>query len=311
MTVRPKVPAPFRYRRLGYLELQVTDAARTAAFLTGIIGLDEAAGKDPARRYFRSGPHHHDVVVRQGAQAGFVRSSWELETDADLDAAFAHFAAQGLAPAWIGQAECDALSLERAFRIVDPVAGASWEYYNRMTWISSPLTAGLTRFQGGKHFAFTLPDPKAMNDFLVEQAGFLVSDYVEGWLGSLVRAFPHPDHHTFGALPAMGAGKTQFHHFAFRVEGIDDIGQLVNRARRHGVVPQFGIGRHPTSGSIHFYVYDPDWFIWEYTMGMEQFPETGAREARRMSAAPEDYDLWQAVPDSEHAHKRPIVIPAG
>ena len=29
---------------------------------------------------------------------------------------------------------------------------------------------------------------------------------------------------------------------------------------------------------------------------MEQFPEVGAREARLMSAAPEDYDLWGAVP---------------
>lgn len=306
MTVRPHVPAPFRYRRLGYLELQVTDLARTAAFVTDIIGLNEVAGKDPARRYFRAGPHHHDVVLRQGPTAGFVRSSWELETDADLDAAFAHFAGEGLAPAWLDQVELEALSLERAFRIVDPVARASWEYYNRMTWISSPLRVRLTRFQGGKHFAFTLPDPRAMNDYLVETGGFLVSDYVEGWLGSLLRAFPHPDHHTFGALP--GAGPVRFHHFALRVESIDDIGLLINRAKRHDVVPQFGIGRHPTSGSIHFYVYDPDWFIWEYTMGMEQFPEIGAREARRMSAAPEDYDLWQAIPDGVHAHKRPAVL---
>ena len=56
-----------------------------------------------------------------------MRSSWEMETDADLDAAFAHFTAQGLAPEWLDQDETDARSLERAFRLVDPVAGAGWE----------------------------------------------------------------------------------------------------------------------------------------------------------------------------------------
>jgi len=304
VTVRPRTPAPFRYRRLGYLEFQVSDMGRTAAFLTDIIGLDEQAGNDPKARYFRSGPFHHDVVLRQASPAAFARSSWELETDADLDAAYEHFSRLGLSPQWLSREEADVNSLERGFRIVDPVIGCSWEYFVRMTYVSMPLRAGLARFQGGKHFALALPDPRAMNDFMVENMGFLVSDYVEGWLGSLMRAFPHPDHHTFGALPA-GPIRPGFHHYAFRVEGIDDIGLLINRAKRHDVTPQFGIGRHPTSGSIHFYVYDPDWFIWEYTMGMEQFPETGAREARRMSAAVEDYDLWQAVPDQVHAAKRP------
>jgi hypothetical protein len=31
-------------------------------------------------------------------------------------------------------------------------------------------------------------------------------------------------------------------------------------------------------------------------LGMEQFPEHGAREPRLMSAAPEDYDVWECRP---------------
>jgi 2,3-dihydroxy-p-cumate/2,3-dihydroxybenzoate 3,4-dioxygenase len=99
-----------------------------------------------------------------------------------------------------------------------------------------------------------------------------------------------------------------FHHVAFMVNEIDDIGKYLNRAKKHDVKIQFGIGRHPTSGSIHLYLYDPDYFIWEYTLGMEQFPEVGAREARRMSANQEDRDLWGATPDREHAHKLPGVL---
>jgi 2,3-dihydroxy-p-cumate/2,3-dihydroxybenzoate 3,4-dioxygenase len=94
------------------------------------------------------------------------------------------------------------------------------------------------------------------------------------------------------------------------VDEIDDIGKLLNRAKQFDVKIQFGIGRHPTSGSIHLYLYDPDYFVWEYTLGMEQFPETGAREPRRMSSLPENLDLWQAVPDREHFSKMPPIIQA-
>jgi 2,3-dihydroxy-p-cumate/2,3-dihydroxybenzoate 3,4-dioxygenase len=80
------------------------------------------------------------------------------------------------------------------------------------------------------------------------------------------------------------------------VDSIDDIGKFFNRLEKFDARRAFGIGRHPTSRSIHLYAFDPDSLVWEYTLGMEQFPEVGAREARLMSAAPEDYDLWGAVP---------------
>src|SRR5258705_10988774 len=80
------------------------------------------------------------------------------------------------------------------------------------------------------------------------------------------------------------------------VESIDDLGKLFNRIEAHDVKRAFGIGRRPTSLSIFLYIFAPDSMVWEYTLGMEQFPEVGAREPRFMSAAPEDYDLWGAVP---------------
>ncbi len=46
---------------------------------------------------------------------------------------------------------------------------------------------------------------------------------------------------------------------------------------------------------------DPDGMLWAYTLGMEQFPETGARLARFMSVSPEDYDLWGAKPKPSFA----------
>lgn len=297
----------FRYRRLGYLTLQVSDIEATSAFATDVFGMDANGQGDDGARFFRIGSSHHDIMLVSGDKPAFARSSWELESEEDVDKAFAHYARIGLNPAWVSADEAKSLSLERAFRIVEPMLKSTWEYYSRMSYTTVPRKNLLTNFQGGKHYGMVVPDCKAVTDYMVENMGFLVSDYLEGWGASLLRAFPNPNHHSFAPL-GFPAPHAMFHHLAFMVNEIDDIGKLFNRIKRFNVDVQFGIGRHPTSGSIHLYIYDPDNFVWEYTLGMEQFPEHGAREPRRMSSAPENLDLWGAVPDTSRAAKFPGII---
>jgi 2,3-dihydroxy-p-cumate/2,3-dihydroxybenzoate 3,4-dioxygenase len=155
--------------------------------------------------------------------------------------------------------------------------------------------AQVTSFRHIGHFGVNVPNVREATEYAIANMGFLASDILGNYIGTLLRVFPNPNHHSFAYLPAKD-GKKQLNHVAFMVETIDDIGKLFNRIEAHGVKRAFGIGRHPTSGSIHLYIFDPDSMVWEYTLGMEQFPETGAREPRFMSPAPEDYDLWGAVP---------------
>jgi len=298
----------FRYRRHGYVMLNVSDMERSTAFATDVFGLDRSGPDGPrGERYFRCSTNHHDIVLRPAEKAAFVRSGWELETEADVDKAHAHYERLGLRPKWIAAEESQTLGLERAFRIVEPVNQVCFEYYAAMTQISAPRKNLLTSFYGQGHYGLVVPDCRKTIEYMVENMGFLVSDYLEGWPVALLRAFPNSNHHSFAPLQSP-IGKLAFHHVAFMVNSIDDIGRLFNRIKRHDVKIQFGIGRHPTSGSIHLYIYDPDWFVWEYTLGMEQFPEEGAREPRRMSSNPENFDLWGAAPDQEFAGRNPGVV---
>lgn len=297
----------FRYRKLGYIALQVSDIDKSTTFATDVFGLDLVGEGPDGARFFRVGPQHHDVLLVPSDHPAFIRTSWELETEADLDKAFAHYKGIGLDPKWAQQTECNALGLERAFRMVEPVLGTTWEYYARMSHFSEPCVNKLTKFQGGKHIGMIASDCKVLADFMTDNMGFLLSDYVEGWSGALLRAFPNSNHHSFAAL-GIPSPKPKFHHLAFMVDEIDDIGRLLNRIKRLNIPIQWGIGRHPTSGSIHLYIYDSDFFVWEYTLGMEQFPEIGAREPRRMSGRLEDLDLWGAMPDREHAGKIPDML---
>lgn len=301
---------PFRHKALGYFKLNVTDMVQSTSFLTEIFGLDLVMEDERGQRFFRGSTGHQDIILSEAPKPGLVRSSWELESDDDLEAAFSYFENGCRNPQWVENEELTGLHLKKAFRIIDPVVRGTWEFFSGMTSIPSPRENSLTRFEGGKHFGLIVPDVAKLETYLTSELGFLVSDDFEGGGLSLLRAWPNPNHHSIAAIQSRSSN-VRSHHFAFMVREIDDIGRLFNRAVQHNTQIQFGIGRHPTSGSIHLYVFGPDYFVWEYTLGMEQFPETGAREPRRMSADPKDFDLWGAVPDTQHNHQLPELVQEG
>ena len=287
----------FRYQKLGYVALNSTDVARTTEFALKTFALADT-GMGPAGEQFLScGPEHHDLVLYKSKDPGFARAAWELETVEDVERAYAHFEGLGLQTVWLTAEEKEVLGLGAwpAFRVWEPTVGMCFEYYSKMMYRARYRPGQVTNFKHIGHFGLSLPNVQEATEFAIANMGFLASDIVGNYMGTLLRAFPNPNHHSLAYLPAK-EGRAQFNHVAFMVESIDDIGKLFNRIEAHGVDRAFGIGRHPTSNSIHLYIFDPDQLVWEYTLGMEQFPEEGAREARFMSPAPEDYDLWSAIP---------------
>ncbi|HKQ83391.1 MAG TPA: VOC family protein [Steroidobacteraceae bacterium] len=291
------MPVNFRYRKVGYVALNVTDVARTTEFATKTFALENTGQGPNGERFLSCGPEHHDVVLYPAKDPGLLRGAFELETPEDVERAHAHFETLGLKPTWLAQEEKEVLGLGvwPVFRVRDPVVGMCFEYYSKMMFRARARAQGPTNFKHLGHFGINVPNVREATEFAVKNMGFLPSDILGHYVGTLMRAFPNPNHHSFAYLPARD-GKKQFNHVAFMVESIDDIGKLFNRIEAHNVGRAFGIGRHPTSGSIHLYIFDPDQLVWEYTLGMEQFPEHGAREPRFMSAAPEDYDVWDAKP---------------
>lgn len=293
------MPAPFRYRKPGYVALNVTDVGRTAAFAHDIVGLEKSGEGANGDRFFRCGTDRHCVVLSQSDQPGFKRAAWDLESHDDVERAYGHFSDLGWQPEWVGDEERASLNLTLtpAFRVRDPFTGALFEYYSGMDQTIVKFPSRLAKIQRLGHFALSVPDVIAGAKHFEKYHGFIVSDYVSSF-AALMRAFPNPNHHSFG-LAKSSTGKPHFNHINFMVTDIDDMGQLQYRLQQHQVKIVFGMGRHPTSDSIFLYYLDPDGLTWEYSFGMEQFPETGARPARAMSARPEDFDVWGARPEPE------------
>ena len=291
--------SPFRYRKPGYVALNVSDVGRTADFVHDIVGLEPSGEGANGDRFFRCGTDRHCVILSQSDEPGFKRGGWELETGEDVARAFAHFSDIGYRPVWLGEEERLSLNLTltEAFRVRDPFTGSLFEYYSGMDQTIVKFPARLAKIQRLGHYGISVPDVIAGAKHFEQNFGFLVSDYVSKF-AALMRAWPNPNHHSF-ALARSSTGKPHFNHINFMVTDIDDMGKLQYRLQKHQVKVVFGMGRHPTSDSIFLYYLDPDKLTWEYSFGMEQFPETGARQPRAMSARPEDFDVWGAMPEPE------------
>src|SRR5688500_10555865 len=98
----------FRFRRLGYVALNVTDLKRSVPFYADVVGLDCVAETHEAA-YLRCSDEHHDIVLCRAARPGLRRVGWQVESTRDLQALTRKLAADGLSVDRVPVAECDAL----------------------------------------------------------------------------------------------------------------------------------------------------------------------------------------------------------
>jgi len=282
----------FRYRRLGYVAINVSDAARSRDFYTQIVGLQAAGEAHGGEWLMRCTSRHHDVVLHEGHEPGLRRVAWEMESAGDLERVRAHLVNLELTIQDVADAECAALGISDAFRISEPITGATFEYYHSMRKADSRFAPTVTKIERLGHVVVGTPKFDDAEQYFTEQLNFRASDRMKPavfWM----RCFPNPLHHSF----AIGrAQEGRLNHVNFMVTDIDDIGKALWRLKKHDVPIVFGPGRHPPSESIFLYFLDPDRLTVEFSFGMEEFPEEHARGPRDLTLSPESIDYWGAEP---------------
>ncbi len=284
---------PIRYARLGYAALQVTNLAASTRFYAEVMGL-KIERADAATTWLRCSDKPYDLVLETGAIPGLSRVGFELESRAELTRAFDHIARVGLFPAWTG---------ETSFRFSNPETGLELDYYADPPLAALPYEPALTQIVRLGHVVLNVANYADAHRFWVDQLGFEVSDHVPGKIAFL-RCWPNPLHHSFALLTGERDG---LNHFNFMVTDIDDIGRAMNRMKQADVPIVFGPGRHLPSGSIFLYMLDPDGMSTEYSFGMEEFPEVGARPPRALEPKPEVLDTWGSIADPRFGQTGAIV----
>ncbi|MBC7215601.1 MAG: VOC family protein [Burkholderiaceae bacterium] len=284
---------PFRYRKLGYVALNVTDIERSTKFYTELVGLDLTERVPGGPAFLRCSTDHHNMVLYPAAAPGVKRVGFELESRAELEHARKHLESLGLAVHDIGAEERTLLRQGDGLRFVEPHSGLTMELYTRMQQMAVPFQQRLTKIARLGHVVLSVERFDEMAAFLHAQLGFAISDFVEGHF-AFMRCQPNPFHHSFAIGRSQGGN--HLNHVNFMVSDIDDIGRAMNRMQKAEIPIVFGPGRHMPSGSIFLYFLDPDGMTIEYSFGMEEFPEKGAREPRMLEPHPLALDTWGSLP---------------
>ena len=85
---------PIRFARLGYCRLRCPDLDKSVAFYRDMVGLMDASGTGDTR-WMRCSDKPYDLIFESGEAAGLSGVGYELESVAELDAAFAHLTTLG------------------------------------------------------------------------------------------------------------------------------------------------------------------------------------------------------------------------
>ena len=284
--------APFRYRKPGYVALNVSDLERSVHFYRDLVGLhlEERHGDEIA--FLRCSDDHHNVVLYRADSPGIKRMAFELESVADLERAALHVAALGWPIHEVPEQETRQLRQGRTIRFRIPDSTLTFEFYAQMAQGEGPYQPSVSKIARLGHVVVKCADRDAVLRTLTDQLNFRVSDHF-GDQVAFLRCFPNPFHHSFGIARAESDG---LHHVNFMVTDVDDVGRAMNRMRKAGAEIVYGPGRHDISNSIFLYYLDPDGLTAEYSFGMEEFPEQEPRAARQLPLHPEILDSWGGAP---------------
>lgn len=255
----PKSPAP-DILRCAYMELVVTDLAKSREFYVDVLGLYVTAEDDEAI-YLRSTEEfiHHNLVLRKGPVAAVAAFSYRVRTPEDLDKAEAFYKELG----------CDVRRKKDGFvkgigdsvRVVDPL-GFPYEFFyqtehqERLAWRYDLHKPGeLVRLD---HFNQVTPDvPRAVRHY--QDLGFRVTEDIQDNEGTVYAAWLRRKP-TVHDTAATGGDGPRMHHVAFSTHEKHNILAICDKlgALRISDCIERGPGRHGVSNAFYLYLRDPD-----------------------------------------------------
>ena len=105
-----------RYRKLGHVELNVTDIGASRRFYESVVGLQYVESGPDGELFFRCDRDRYNIVLHPAAEPGLHRVGWMLEDEHQFAPLHAALSAARVAHRELGVAECRARHLARATR---------------------------------------------------------------------------------------------------------------------------------------------------------------------------------------------------
>ena len=246
--------------RCAYMELVVTDLAKSRHFYVDVLGL-VVSHEDENTVYLRSMEEfiHHNLILRKGPVAGVAAFSYRVRSNEDLDKAVAFYTELG----------CEVRREKNGFvkgigdsvRVVDPL-GFPFEYFyetehvERLAWRYDLYVPGaLVRLD---HFNQVTPDvPRAVKH--MQDLGYRVTEDIQDEEGTVYAAWIRRKSTVHDTAMTGGDGP-RMHHVAFSTHEKHNILAICDKlgSLRMSNMIERGPGRHGVSNAFYLYLRDPD-----------------------------------------------------
>lgn len=259
-------------KSLGYVAVHATDIEKWRHFAFGVMGFAEGAGPDPESLYLRMDERAARIVVSPGATDKIVTVGWEVRDHTELQALAQTLEAAGVPYEQLSLAEADARRVEAVIAFEDP-AGTSLEVFHGPVLDHSPvITPFGARFvtgdQGLGHVVLPALDVEGSARFYTEVLGFRSRGAfrvpVPPEFGPVRVRFLgiNERHHSLALCPAATLRDPGLIHLMVEVDGLDSVGQALDRVTKEGFQLSSTLGRHTNDKMVSFYVRAPgDWDI--------------------------------------------------
>ncbi|MCA1223985.1 VOC family protein [Streptomyces sp. 8L] len=275
-------PPIARLRALRSVELLTPAFTEATDFYTGAWGLEAVETSADGTWLRGTGQEHHALRLTRADRAGLGRLSFAVATPAEVDEAARRLLARGIVPL-TEPGDLDQVGGGYGLRFAD--------HENRLielsaqTWAVPPRAADAPVPAGVTHAVLNTADIDASVAFYQEVLGLRVSDWSEHQMAFL-RC--NADHHCVAFNQAEWAS---LNHVAYEMRSVDHFMRGLGRLRHHGVVPEWGPGRHGPGDNTFSYFTDPTGLVCEYTSEVAQIVED-AWIAKVWRRTPELSDLW-------------------
>jgi 2,3-dihydroxy-p-cumate/2,3-dihydroxybenzoate 3,4-dioxygenase len=179
-----------RYKKLGYVDLNVSDLSRSRHFYENIVGLEYVGQGPEGAILLRCSDDPYNVALRQAAEPGHKRTGWMLESPAQFDVLASQLRAHDTPFEVLSKGECSERGLLNAIRIVEPNTGAVVEFY-----INNPpdghygFNATLAKIVRLGHVVYATPKFNEAVAFYRDVLNFAESDSIEGTF-TFMRCWP-------------------------------------------------------------------------------------------------------------------------
>jgi catechol 2,3-dioxygenase len=274
--------------RVAHVALRVPDMTRSVEHATQILGLREVE-RDNGTVYLTCNPAHHSLQLISSDRAACDHIAFKAVDMEALETIHDRLVHEGV---HILSTHPEERGIHDALRFVGP-SGHVFEIFVHVDeGQPNYIPVGVRPRQLG-HLTIKCENVEEMVSFVQRVLGFRVSDRMAKDAYVWMRCNPY--HHSL----AVVKGQNQFHHYAWDVSSLGDIGQVADCLLATGKTVFWGPGRHGPGNNLFLYYIDPDGAVVEYTAGMTIILDEESYQPGDWSASPPTFNRWGAPSPEE------------